>query len=160
MPRIALKRTRVSAVRSAPIHVDYPSFIAPCQARIIGRPPSGANWVHEIKHDGFRSQIHVRDGKIIIYSKSGYDWTDRYAPVAKQTAKLDAGHAVIDGEMVVQRDNGTCDLWALQAHVHGTPSERLAFYAFDLLFLDGEDLRQLPLKNRKERLQNLIASAS
>jgi len=86
----------------------------PCLATDIGRPPTGKKWVHEIKLDGFRSQLHLRNGEVTIYSRGGHDWTERYRSVAVQAAQLSAKHLVIDGEMVVLREDGTCDFWALQ----------------------------------------------
>ena len=73
----------------------------PCLATDIGRPPIGKKWVHEIKLDGFRSQLHLRNGEVTIYSRGGHDWTERYRSVAVQAAQLSAKHLVIDGEMVV-----------------------------------------------------------
>jgi bifunctional non-homologous end joining protein LigD len=157
MPRTASKRAAAAVLRSQPVW--SPSYIAPCQATNIGRPPAGNGWLHEIKHDGFRSQIHLRDAEVVIYSKRGFNWTERYDSVAQHAAKLRPRQAVIDGEMVVLREDGASDLWALQGHVRGSKrSENLAFFAVDLLFLDGEDLRRLPLVKRKQRLQQLIAA--
>jgi bifunctional non-homologous end joining protein LigD len=81
MPRAALKRAAQAVVRSNP--KTYPAYIAPAQATNHGRPPSASGWAHEIKYDGYRSQVHVRDGSVTIYSKSGHDWTRRYCTVAE-----------------------------------------------------------------------------
>ena len=79
----ALNRARDPAVRSDP---DYPNYITPCLATDIGRPPTGEKWVHEIKLDGFRSQLHLRNGEVTIYSRGGHDWTERYRSVAHQAS--------------------------------------------------------------------------
>src|SRR5215212_1101285 len=158
MSRIALKRTRVAAVRSQPIRLELPGFIAPCLARHIGRPPSGANWAHEIKHDGFRTQVHVRNGNATIYSRNGHDWTDRYATIAHDAAKLPVSNAIFDGEAVVPRVDGTSDYWTFQSDVRAGESGRMVLHAFDILYLDGEDVRPRPFIERKELLRELIAS--
>jgi bifunctional non-homologous end joining protein LigD len=153
----ALKRVRDPAVRSDP---DYPGYITPCLATDIGRPPTGEKWVHEIKLDGFRSQIHLRDGDVTVYSRGGHDWTERYRSVAAQAAQLGAKHLVIDGEMVVLREDGTCDYWALQKGPHGSISNKVTYFAFDLLYQDGQDLRQLPFLERKAMLRKALAPSS
>jgi bifunctional non-homologous end joining protein LigD len=112
----------------------------------------GEKWVHEIKLDGFRSQLHLRNEEVTIYSRGGHDWTERYRSVARQAEELSAKHLVIDGEMVVLRKDGTCDFWGLQKCAH----ERVTYFAFDLLYQDGEDLRRLPLLERKARLRKAL----
>ncbi len=102
----------------------------PCLATDIGRPPAGDKWVHEIKLDGFRSQLHLRNGKVTIYSRSGHDWTDRYRSVADQAAQLTAKHLVIDGEMVILREDGTCDYWALHKGARENISDRVNLLRF------------------------------
>ena len=77
----ALERDCDPAVRSQP---NYPDYIMPCLATDIGRPPTGKKWAHEIKFDGFRSQLHLRNGEVTIYSRGGHDWTERYRSVTDQ----------------------------------------------------------------------------
>jgi bifunctional non-homologous end joining protein LigD len=156
MARTPPKREAAAAC-AAPAS-EYPGYIPPALAKNVGRPPAGENWVHEIKFDGFRTQLHLRSGKVTAYSTGKHDWTDRYAKVVEHAAQLGAEHAVLDGEMVVLREDGTCDFWTLQKHVRAGNSDRLSFYAFDLLFCDG-DLRRRPLVERKQALRELIASA-
>jgi bifunctional non-homologous end joining protein LigD len=155
MATSALNRPGDAAVRSP----NYPDYIMPCLATDIGRPPTGEKWVHEIKFDGFRSQLHLRNGEATIYSRGGHDWTARYRSVAHQATKLRAQHLVIDGEMVVLREDGTCDFWALQKGARASISERVTYFAFDLLYLDGEDLRRLPFLERKELLRKALAAS-
>jgi bifunctional non-homologous end joining protein LigD len=152
----ALERARNSTFRYGP---NYPAYIIPCLATNIGRPPSGENWVHEIKLDGFRSQLHLRSGEVTIYSRGGHDWTERYRSVAFQAAQLSAKHLVIDGEMVLLREDGTCDFWALQKGERGSISDRVTYFAFDLLYKDGEDLRRRPFLERKELLRKALKTA-
>ncbi|MGH6675588.1 MAG: non-homologous end-joining DNA ligase [Xanthobacteraceae bacterium] len=153
----ALKRTRDPVVQSPSA---YPDYIAPCLATDIGRPPTGPKWVHEIKFDGFRSQLHLRNDAVTIYSRGGHDWTDRYRSVADQAVQLNAKHLVIDGEMVVLREDGTCDYWALHKGARGSLSDRVTYFAFDLLYQDGEDLRRRPFLARKELLRKALKTSS
>jgi bifunctional non-homologous end joining protein LigD len=155
MARTPLKQA-AAAARLNPVS-EYPGYIEPALAKNVGRPPAGENWVHEIKFDGFRTQLHLRRGKVTAYSTGEHDWTDRYAKVVEHAAQLDAEHAVVDGEMVVLREDGACDFWALQKDVRAGNSDRLSFYAFDLLFCDG-DLRRCPFVERKQALRELIAT--
>jgi bifunctional non-homologous end joining protein LigD len=152
----ALKRARDPAVRSRP---NYPDYIMPCLAIDIGRPPTGKKWVHEIKLDGFRSQLHLRNGEVTIYSRGGHDWSERYRSVADQAARLSAKHLVIDGEMVVLRADGTCDFWALQKGARASISDRVSYFAFDLLYQDGEDLRRRPFLERKALLRKALETS-
>ncbi len=150
-----LNRARDATVRSA----NYPNYIMPCPATDIGRPPTGEKWVHEIKFDGFRSQLHLCNGKATIYSRGGHDWTERYRSVAHQATKLSAKHLVIDGEMVVLREDGTCDFWALQKGARASIGDRINYFAFDLLYQDGHDLRRLPFLQRKKLLRKALAAS-
>jgi bifunctional non-homologous end joining protein LigD len=110
--------------------------------------------VHEIKHDGYRLQVR-RDGEAVrLFTRRGYDWSGRYPAIASTAAKLRATSFTLDGEAVVCGSNGIAIFDAL--HRHGTVSEAM-LYAFDLLELDGEDLRALPLGDRKRRLARLLA---
>src|SRR5437764_1028832 len=128
MPGSVLKQRRDAVVRSAAVQ-EYPGYIEPALAKNIGRPPAGEGWAHEIKYDGFRSQLHIREGSVAIYSSGQHDWTDRYRSVADEAAKLKVKHAVIDGEMVVLRADGTCDFWSLQKNVRASVSNRLTYFA-------------------------------
>jgi bifunctional non-homologous end joining protein LigD len=158
MPARALKRAN-GAARSPRSVSAYLDFLPFCLATNIGQPPSGPKWIHEIKFDGYRSQVHIRDGEVTIYTKNGHDWTERYRSVAEEARKLKIEHVVIDGEMVAMRDDQTCDMWALLRDTRNGISERLTFVAFDLLFLKGEDLRQQPLLARKQKLRELLGAA-
>jgi bifunctional non-homologous end joining protein LigD len=110
--------------------------------------------VHEIKHDGYRLQVR-RDGETVrLFTRRGYDWSGRYPAIAATAAKLRAGSVTLDGEAVVRGPDGVAIFDAL--HRHGTASDAM-LYAFDLLELDGEDLRALPLGDRKKRLARLLA---
>lgn len=125
-------------------------FIEPLHPAEQEKPPAGDDWVHEIKWDGYRIQAHVSGGKATVYKPRGNDWTRQFRSIADAAAKLPAKQAVIDGEAVVLAENGLADFHTLHGSLDGR-SARLRLYAFDLLMLDGRDLRELPLRERKAR---------
>ena len=133
-----------------------PGYIDPCDPVLRKVPPSGDDWLYEIKWDGYRAQLHIRPGKIIVYSRKGFDWTDRFAAIALAAKDLRVREAVIDGEAVVLGSKGIADFQALRRELGRENSEKLTYYAFDLLWLNGKDLRSLPLVERKQRLRKLI----
>ena len=131
-----------------------PKFVEPQLCRLLDQPPSGANWVHEVKFDGYRMQLRVEGGKAKLSTRKGLDWTAKFAAIAKVAAKLP--DCIIDGEVCALDHNGAPDFAALQAALSDGKSDALIFFAFDLLFLEGEDLRRLPLTDRKARLETLL----
>jgi bifunctional non-homologous end joining protein LigD len=138
-----------------------PGYIKPCDPVLWKIPPSGDEWLHEIMWDGYRAQLHIRpDGKIRVYSRKGFDWTDQFAAIAKAAHKLRAEEAIIDGEAVVLGANGTADFQALRRELGNKTSAKLTYVAFDLLWLNGKDLRALPLIERKQRLRKLLDGRS
>ena len=129
-------------------------FVDPCIPSRAPKPPSGPDWVHEVKHDGYRLIVR-RDGETVrLFTRRGYDWTGRYPAIASAAAKIRAQSFTLDGEAVVCGEDGVAIFDAL--HRHGTVRAAI-LQAFDLLELDGEDLRPLPLGQRKERLARLLA---
>jgi bifunctional non-homologous end joining protein LigD len=138
----------------------WPGFVPPALATLARKPPQGEGWVHEIKLDGYRLQAALRGGKVKLLTRSGQDWTLRFGDAAPEAiAALPAKTAILDGEMVVEGANGASDFQALQADLGTGRTDRFTFYLFDLLYLDGEDLRGMPLVRRKERLAALVAGA-
>jgi bifunctional non-homologous end joining protein LigD len=130
-------------------------FIKPQLATSVDRPPPRSGWIHEIKHDGYRTLLIRERGKARACTRNGFDWTDRYTHVTKAAAKLDCRSAIIDGEIVVQNGHGVSDFEALKSAIRWQP-QRLIFCAFDLLHLNGKDLRDQPLLERKAKLKELI----
>lgn len=124
-------------------------------ATLVDRVPSGERWVHEMKYDGYRTLLAIGGSKAKAYSRSGLDWSDRFALVLTEAATLDVGSALIDGEAVVLDTDGRSSFQALQAALKSN-REAIVYYAFDLLLLDGEDLTGLPLLDRKAKLRALI----
>src|SRR5437763_2969906 len=133
-----------------------PPFIAPQLCKGVSRPPVGADWVHEIKLDGYRIQLRVADGEAVMRTRKGLDldWTSDFAAIAYAARALD--DCIIDGEVVALDHNGAPDFAALQAALSECRSKDLTYFAFDLLYADGEDVRHLPLPQRKDRLQRLL----
>ncbi|WP_136620819.1 MULTISPECIES: DNA ligase D [Mesorhizobium] len=134
--------------------VKMPDFIAPQLCATLSRPPAGANWVHEIKFDGYRMQLRVEDKTATLKTRKGLDWTQKFGAIAKEAARLP--DAIIDGEIVALGENGAPDFAAMQAALSERRTKDLIFFAFDLLFANGIDLRKLPLSERKERLSALL----
>jgi bifunctional non-homologous end joining protein LigD len=131
-----------------------PDFVAPQLCRLVDRPPSGEGWCHEIKFDGYRVQLRVEGGEATLKTRKGLDWTDKFKAIAKEGSALP--DALIDGEIVALDHDGAPDFSTLQAAISDGKTDSLIFFAFDLLFAAGEDLRQLPLAERKQRLKKLL----
>jgi bifunctional non-homologous end joining protein LigD len=132
-----------------------PDFVEPQLCKLVDRAPTGAGWAHEVKFDGYRLQLRVEDGEAVLRTRKGLDWTKKFSAIAAAAAKLP--DCIIDGEAVVLDGEGAPDFGALQAALSEGKSEDLIFFAFDLLFAEGEDLRPLPLRERKERLEALVS---
>ena len=136
---------------------DLPDFVAPQLCQILDRPPSADGWIHEIKFDGYRIQMRVLDGEVTLKTRRGLDWTTKYPAIARAAGSLP--DAIIDGEICALDENGAPDFAALQAALSEGKTDSLVYFAFDLLFEGGEDLRTRPLTDRKERLQQRLADA-
>ncbi|MFL6201040.1 MAG: DNA ligase D [Thermoanaerobaculia bacterium] len=136
-----------------------PGKVAPQLATLVSDPPRGEEWIHELKFDGYRVLCELEEGKVRIITRNGKDWTDRFGSVAEAIAALPAKEALLDGEVAVLLPNGTTSFQALQ-NALGGGNEDLVYFAFDLLHLDGYDLRPVPLLQRKEALAALLAGHS
>jgi bifunctional non-homologous end joining protein LigD len=133
-----------------------PAFRPVQLATLVDAVPAGAGWIHEIKYDGYRILLSVgAGGEARAYTRSGLDWSDRFAPIIAAAAKLKPRSALIDGEAVVLDEKGRSSFQLMQG-AFKTQNAKLVFYAFDLLELDGEDLTHLPLLERKTRLAKII----
>jgi bifunctional non-homologous end joining protein LigD len=139
-----------------------PAFVEPQLATLVDAVPAGNDWFHEIKFDGYRALVSVAGGDVRVFTRHGLDWTGKFGPLVKAIAALDLPPALIDGEITAPDANGNPSFSALQNELkrgHGSQKSHMDFHAFDLLSLDGEDLRQLPNIERKERLAALLAKA-
>jgi bifunctional non-homologous end joining protein LigD len=136
-----------------------PVFLEPSLSALCERPPSGPKWVHEIKHDGYRIQARIDAGKIKLLTRTGLDWTERFKSIANALLTLRLSSALIDGEIVVEDDNGRSSLGNLQAALSEGRQDRMRYYAFDLLYCEGYDLREAMLLDRKALLEQVLAGA-
>ncbi|WP_420807643.1 non-homologous end-joining DNA ligase [Bradyrhizobium valentinum] len=135
-----------------PKRIQMPGFIKPQLATLRSKAPNGDRWLHEIKFDGYRVQVHVNSGRKKVYTRTGLDWTKRFSVIA---GAFDIpGQAIVDGEVVVVHE-GRTNFSELQAELAAGRQDRLVFYAFDLLWRDG-DLRKLPQIERKKLLLDLL----
>lgn len=136
----------------------FPRGLAPQLATLAAEMPAGDGWLHEIKFDGYRLLAYVKSGKATLVTRGGKDWTRKFARLANALAALPAA-CVIDGEAAVVDARGRTDFQSLQNALDGTHAADIVFFAFDLLHLDGRDLRRVPLRERKRVLAQLLASA-
>jgi bifunctional non-homologous end joining protein LigD len=153
---VAFQRKKPAAIGTKD---SYPGFIEPALASSIERVPSGERWIHEIKFDGYRVQVHLANNGIKVYTRRGHDWTNRFKKISDDAWHINAGSAIIDGEVVTPAADGTTDFSVLQNELKGR-STRIVMVAFDLLYLNGYDLRKLPLVERKALLKKLITGTA
>jgi ATP-dependent DNA ligase len=134
-----------------------PGTVEPCIPARVSKPPVGPQWIHEIKHDGYRLIARKRGDRVRLFTRRGFDWTERYPRISTAVAALRVASVTIDGEAVCCDEAGI----AVFEKLHSRSHDGEAFlYAFDLLELDGEDWRPRSLEERKNRLQKLIAKES
>ena len=133
----------------------FPAFIPPLRPSLTDAPPAGDGWLHEIKHDGFRTMLVLGEGTARAFTMNGHDWSDRYRGLVAAAGGLGRRAAVIDGEAVVQRPDGVADFGALREALARRPhraaggDDGIVLFAFDLLHLDGADFRSRPLEERR-----------
>ncbi|MDX0218615.1 ATP-dependent DNA ligase [Sinorhizobium meliloti] len=153
MARASSKKPRDLPPTPMPARVD------PCLATLVDKPPKGPDWAYEVKWDGYRIAVHIELGRVRILTRGGYDWTDRFPSIVDDARRLSVKMAILDGEAVVLDDLGRSDFGMLQRALGRLPSAveagAIVFYAFDLLYLDGRDLRRLPLRERRRLLEPL-----
>ncbi|WP_439356761.1 non-homologous end-joining DNA ligase [Bradyrhizobium sp. DASA03007] len=148
------KRTKAPPAK-APEAVPMPGFISPQLATPKMKPPSGARWIHEIKYDGYRIQLRIDGDDRRALTRNGLDWTNKFSTIP---GAFDIqGQAIVDGEVVVIHEDRP-SFAELQADLARGDQDRLLYFAFDLLWLDGQDLRNLSQLARKELLKQLIES--
>ena len=151
------RRTKPAPGRVAgAVKAAMPTKLKPQLATQASAPPAGDGWMHEIKFDGYRTLAFLSDGKVRLITRAGLDWTDRYGVLAEVFSKLQCKQAIIDGEIVVVDPRGVTKFSDLQRALSEKASERLTFFAFDLVYLDGWDLRGARLDARKRQLQALV----
>jgi DNA primase len=135
-----------------------PGFIEPCLATERANAPSGEEWIHEIQHDGARTQAHLISGKLVLYTRDGEDCTETFASIAQALRLLAAREAILDGEVVTLDERGAADPLELQRDIGTGRTDRFHYFVFDLLYLDGFDLRSMQLVERKRLLRHLLSA--
>jgi ATP-dependent DNA ligase len=130
-----------------------PAF-EPCIPTPGTKVPAGADWIHEIKHDGYRLIVQREGKRVRLFTRNGHDWSDRYPLITEAALRNRMSPYVIDGEAVLLGVDGRSDFNGLHSRKH---NDEVQFYAFDVLAMQGEDLRQLPLHLRKNNLARLLA---
>jgi DNA ligase D-like protein (predicted ligase) len=133
-----------------------PTWIEPQLTRLVDEAPDGSGWVHEIKYDGYRMHARIDGGDIRLLTRSGLDWSHRYQATVAALRVLNLQNAYIDGELAAVRPDGVTSFSRLQAAMDDGRTGDLIFFAFDLLFLNGESTAGLPLIERKQRLEPLF----
>lgn len=148
------RETRGSRTRQD-VQANQPEVFQPVQhPRLVGRPPAGPGWEHEIKFDGYRMQMHVRAGKPTIYTRNGHDWTARFPEIAADLATLP--DCILDGELCAIDSNGQPDFSRLRASISPGRTADLVVFVFDVLWGNGEDLRPYALEARRAVLGELL----
>jgi bifunctional non-homologous end joining protein LigD len=136
-----------------------PDRVEPCLAQLVHQVPKGDEWAFEVKWDGYRLAIHVDAKSVRVITRGGHDWTHRFPAIAAAAKSL-GGTMILDGEAVVLDEQGRSDFGALQQALGGRGGKRSAgeaiFYAFDLLYFDGHDLRKMELSERRHLLENVV----
>lgn len=133
-----------------------PRFVQPQLATLVKTAPRGDEWLHEIKFDGYRALSRIERGRVEMYSRNDKDWTGNFRTIADELATLPVRSAMIDGEVVVQLETGRTDFQTLQNDLGSGRKDRLLYYVFDLLYLDGYDLTAVPIEERKAALRRVV----
>lgn len=154
------KTVRKKSVPAPPAD-PVPRRVEPCVATLVDMPPKGPEWAFEVKWDGYRLAVHVEPSEVRAITRGGHDWTSKFGLIVAEARQLGHASMILDGEAVVLDEQGRSDFGLLQRAVGKKPSlhepSEIIFYAFDLLYLDGHDLRSLPLTERRRRLEPIIA---
>jgi DNA ligase D-like protein (predicted ligase) len=149
-------RRKVRSAASAPEGAHPPTWIKPQLTRLVEEAPTGKEWLHEIKYDGYRMHARIDGDKIQLLTRTGLDWSPRYKCTIEALRSLRVKSAYLDGELCALNADGVPVFSRLQAAMDEGRTDQLVFFAFDLLFLNGQSTAQLPLIERKERLKRLF----
>jgi bifunctional non-homologous end joining protein LigD len=136
-----------------------PAFLEPSLASPCETPPSGPKWIHEIKHNGYRMQARIDGASVRLLTRKALDWTDRFASIAAAIKKIGLASGLLDGEVVVEDASGITSFNNLQADLKAGRQDRFCYFAFDLLYCEGFDLTKAALIDRKNLLQQILASS-
>jgi ATP-dependent DNA ligase len=133
-----------------------PSWVKPQLCKLVDAPPRGPEWLHEIKYDGYRMHARLDHGRVSLLTRTGLDWTHKYPSIAAALSGLPAQRAYLDGEVCGIRLDGKTSFSMIQAASDSGNATALVFFLFDILYLDGEAISDAPLRERKERLRDLL----
>ncbi|MEX3969763.1 DNA ligase D [Paraburkholderia caribensis] len=153
------RRTRVADQAGESQLDSLPDIVRPQLATLVDRPPVGPNWSYEIKFDGYRMLCRIDNGVVTLFTRNGHDWTGRMPALAEAFARLPVRQAWIDGEVVALNKADIPDFSALQNAFARRRTAGLTFFAFDMMYLDGRDLRQFRLSDRQAALRQLLSGA-
>ena len=153
----SVKRAPKKSRRAA--RAELPQFITPQLATLVSAPPKVGDWRYEVKHDGYRMLSRIESGRARLFTRSGKDWTERLPHLARALARLGLDDTWLDGEVVVLRPDGRSSFQALQNAFEAGASSKIVYFVFDAPFLEGRDLRQLPLGERKARLKKVLGKS-
>jgi bifunctional non-homologous end joining protein LigD len=154
--RAHVQRRKVKSTASIPQSAHPPTWIKPQLTRLVDEAPTGKDWLHEIKYDGYRMHARIDGGNIQLLTRTGLDWAHRYRRTIEALGSLKVKSAYLDGELCALNSDGVPVFSRLQAAMDEGKTDKLVFFAFDLLFLNGESTAGLPLIQRKARLQRLF----
>jgi bifunctional non-homologous end joining protein LigD len=160
------RSSRVPAAGMAPAvargsrTAGLPAWISPQLTQLVDAAPDGDQWLHELKYDGYRMHARLDRGAVKLLTRTGLDWTHKYPAIAKAVTALDAQQAYLDGELCGVGPDGATSFNIVQLASDSGNAAALVFFLFDLLYLDGEDLRPRPLIERKDRLSVLLANTA
>jgi ATP-dependent DNA ligase len=154
------KRSASQAIKSGLSRRGAPlaQFVPPQLSQLVGKPPSGAQWVHEIKLDGYRMAARIDNGRVQLLTRTGLDWSEKYPSVIAALGNLNVKTAYLDGELCGVDDAGLPSFAHTQAASDGERGVHVVYYAFDLLHLAGWDVSSIPLVRRKELLEPLVSN--
>ena len=156
-PPMAVAARAKTVTPKAKTVTSLPAFVEPQLTKSLEKPPAGPGWAHEIKFDGYRMQLRTVGGQATLLSRKGLDWSWKFPEIVAAGAGL--GDGIIDGEVVALDRSGAPDFAALQAAISDAETKDLVFFVFDQMFAGQEDLRPLPLAERKARLQANVEDA-
>src|SRR6266404_6686790 len=135
-----------------------PKWVKPQLCKLVDAPPQGPEWLHEIKHDGYRMHARLDHGRVSLLTRTGLDWTHKYPAIAAALSVLPANQAYLDGELCGITRDGMTSFSLIQTASDSGNADALVFFLFDLLCLDGEAISAAPLRERKERLRDLLSN--
>jgi DNA ligase D-like protein (predicted ligase) len=138
---------------------SLPRWVKPQLCKLVDVPPDGSEWLHEIKYDGYRMHARLDRGRAQLLTRTGLDWTHKYAPITAALSVLPVRQAYVDGELCGVRLDGKTSFSLIQAASDTGTADALVFFMFDLFYLDGDAISSAPLLERKERLRGLLSNA-